>query len=333
MSYAELHCLTNFSFLRGASHPEELVAQAHELGYAALAITDECSLAGVVRAHVEAKKWDLRLIIGSEFQLDDGLRFVLLATDLDEDGRLDLDCRLQHVSLHEIGEQSQALARRLDAHQFVEQDQPIELRAAGALQDTLTAIRLKGSVSEMGHALFPNGERYLRPLATLERLYPPSLRAETLIIAARCAFSLDELRYEYPEEIVPKGETLTSYLRRLTEEGFVRRFPPETTTEAQRAKVRKLIEHELEIIAEAKYEAFFLTVRDVVEFARSKQILCQGRGSAANSAVCYCLGITAVDPSRMEMLFERFEDRFVQLGKVLANEGIEHGLLDRCVHR
>jgi len=178
-----------------------------------------------------------------------------------------------------------------------------------ALQDTLTAIRLKMPVAEVGHALFANGERYLRPLTTLERLYPPEWRAETLAIAARCSFSLDELRYEYPEEIVPKGETPISYLRRLTEEGFIRRFPPQNTTEAQRAKVRKLIEHELEIIAEAKYEAFFLTVYDVVEFARSKKILCQGRGSAANSAVCYCLGITAVDPSRMEMLFERFISR------------------------
>src|SRR5690349_8518242 len=366
MSYAELHCLTNFSFLRGASHPEELVAQAHELGYAALAITDECSLAGVVRAHVEAKKCSLRLLIGSEFRLDDGLRFVLLATDRASYGNLStlitrgrrnapkgsyrltrrdlaegvagclalwlpetepdiesarwLESRFPNASWIAVERLLAADdARRCERLAMIGATTGLPLVAAGdvhmhsrerrALQDTLTAIRLKGSVSEMGRALFPNGERYLRPLATLERLYPAEWRDETLIIAARCAFSLDELRYEYPEEIVPEGETPASYLRRLTEEGFARRFPPETASEAQRAKVRKLIEHELAIIAEAKYEAFFLTVHDVVEFARSKRILCQGRGSAANSAVCYCLGITAVDPSRMEMLFERFISR------------------------
>jgi error-prone DNA polymerase len=366
MSYAELHCLTNFSFLRGASHPEELVARAHELGYAALAITDECSLAGVVRAHVEAKKWNMPLIIGAEFRLDDGLRLVLLATTRASYGNLSAlitrgrrnaakgSYRLTRSDLADGVEGCLALwlpestpdidalrwlsarfpnalwiaverllaaddARRCEELAAIGAALGLPLVAAGdvhmhsrerrALQDALTAIRLKTPVGEAGKALFPNGERYLRPLATLERLYPPEWRAETLGIAARCAFSLDQLRYEYPEEIVPKGETPTSYLRRLTEEGFVRRFPPETTTEAQRAKVRKLVEHELEIIREARYEAFFLTVYDVVEFARSKKILCQGRGSAANSAVCYCLGITAVDPSRMEMLFERFISR------------------------
>ncbi|HXL83107.1 MAG TPA: error-prone DNA polymerase, partial [Casimicrobiaceae bacterium] len=182
-------------------------------------------------------------------------------------------------------------------------------RERRALQDTLTAIRLKTSVAEAGYALHPNGERHLRPLETLRRVYPAAWLAETLAIARRCRFSLDTLRYEYPEEIVPAGETTTSYLRRLTEEGFARRLAPETTPEDKRAKVRKLIEHELAIIAEARYEPFFLTVYDIVKFARSKGILCQGRGSAANSVVCYCLGITAVDPSRMEMLFERFISR------------------------
>jgi error-prone DNA polymerase len=366
MSYAELHCLTNFSFLRGASHPEELVARAHELGYAALAITDECSLAGVVRAHVEAKKCNLPLIIGSEFRLDDGLRFVLLATDRASYGNLsalvtrgrrnatkgsyrltrgdladgiagclalwlpestpDVDaltwlaCRFPNALWIAVErllasddvercEKLAAIGAATGLPLVASGDVHMHSRERRALQDTLTAIRLKTPVAEVGRALFANGERYLRQLATLERLYPPEWRAETLAIAARCDFSLEELRYEYPEEIVPKGETPTSYLRRLTEEGFARRFPPGTSTEAQRTKVRKLIEHELEIIAEAKYEAFFLTVYDVVEFARSKKILCQGRGSAANSAVCYCLGITAVDPSRMEMLFERFISR------------------------
>jgi error-prone DNA polymerase len=368
MPYAELHCVSNFSFLRGASHPEELVARAHELGYAGLAITDECSLAGVARAHVEAKKLGFPLIIGSEFRLDDGLRFVLLATDREGYGNLSAlitrgrrnavkgSYRLTRSDLADGVPGCLALwlpesapdpgveavrwlaarfpralwiaaerllaaddALRCDKLVAIATATALPLMAAGdvhmhirerrALQDTLTAIRLKTSIAKAGFALYANGERYLRPLATLERLYPPAWLAETLAVAARCAFSLDELRYEYPEEIVPEGETPTSYLRRLTEEGFTRRFPPERTTEAQRTKVRKLIEHELKLIAEARYEAFFLTVYDVVEFARSKHILCQGRGSAANSAVCYCLGITAVDPSRMEMLFERFISR------------------------
>ncbi|HTS23536.1 MAG TPA: error-prone DNA polymerase [Casimicrobiaceae bacterium] len=366
MPYAELHCLSNFSFLRGASHPEELVARARELGYAALAITDECSLAGVVRAHVEAKKCSLRLIVGAELRLEDGMRFVLLATSragygnlsaLITRGRRNAEKGCYRLTRGDLAdgiagclalwlpesdpdpEALRWLASRFPQASWIaverlfaaDDDERCErlaaigaaaglpLVAAGdvhmhsrdrrALQDTLTAIRLGKPVRDAGHALFPNGERYLRPLSTLERIYPPAWRAETLGIASRCAFSLDELRYEYPDEIVPKGETPTTYLRRLTEEGFARRFPPQDTTEAQRAKVRKLIEHELRIIAEAKYEAFFLTVHDVVEFARSKEILCQGRGSAANSAVCYCLGITAVDPSRMEMLFERFISR------------------------
>ncbi|HEV8552708.1 MAG TPA: error-prone DNA polymerase [Casimicrobiaceae bacterium] len=366
MSYAELHCISNFTFLRGASHPEELVLRAQELGYAALAITDECSLAGAVRAHVEAKQSKLPLIIGSEFRLEDGLRFVLLATDRASYGNLsalitrgrrnavkgsyrltradiadgvagclalwlpgqspDVD-EARWLSARFPGALWIAAERLLDADDAVRCQKLIAIAgltglplvAAGdvhmharerrGLQDTLTAIRLKTSVAQAGYALHPNGERHLRPLETLQRLYPAAWLAETLAIAARCRFSLEELRYEYPEEIVPPGETPTSYLRRLTEEGFARRFPVATTSEAARAKVRKLIEHELKLIAEARYEAFFLTVYDIVEFARRQKILCQGRGSAANSAVCYCLGITAVDPSRMEMLFERFISR------------------------
>jgi error-prone DNA polymerase len=364
--YAELHCISNFTFLRGASHPEELVARAQELGYAALAITDECSLAGIVRAHVEAKKCSLPLIIGSEFRLDDGLRLVLLATDRESYGRLsalitrgrrnavkgsyrltraDLadgveGCLALWIPAHESdADQARWLMSRfrdslwIAAERLLEADDAarcekiaiiaeslgLPIAAAGdvhmhererrALQDTLTAIRLKTSVAEAGYALHPNGERHLRPLETLRRVYPAAWLAETLTIAGRCRFCLDSLRYEYPEEIVPAGETTTSYLRRLTEEGFASRLPIESTPEDRRAKVRKLIEHELSIIAEARYEPFFLTVYDIVKFARSKGILCQGRGSAANSVVCYCLGITAVDPSRMEMLFERFISR------------------------
>jgi error-prone DNA polymerase len=366
MPYAELHCISNFSFLRGASHPEELVARAHELGYAALAITDECSLAGVVRAHIEAKKCELPLIIGSEFRLDDGLRVVLLATDRESYGLLSAlitrgrrnaekgSYRLTRADLAEgvpgclalwlpgrdpdidearwLGSRFRgtlwiAGERLLDADDAARCEKLVAISAttglavaaAGdvhmharerrALQDTLTAIRLKTSVAEAGYALHPNGERHLRPLETLSRIYPPAWLEQTLAIAERCKFSLDSLRYEYPEEIVPPGETPTSYLRKLTEEGFASRFPAGSTPEDRRRKVRSLIEHELELIAEARYEPFFLTVYDVVDYARKQGILCQGRGSAANSAVCYCLGITAVDPSRMEMLFERFISR------------------------
>ena len=366
MAYAELHCISNFSFLRGASHPEELVARAGEEGYAALAITDECSLAGVVRAHIEAKKCGLKLIIGSEFRLDDGLRLVLLATDRESYGNLAAlvtrgrrsavkgSYRLSRADLGDgiagclalwlpgrvpDADEARWLKPRFREALWIAVERLLEaddaarcadlaaiaatlalpLVAAGdvhmhargrrALQDTLTAIRLKTTVAQAGGALHPNGERHLRPLATLERIYPASWLAETLVVAARCRFSLDELRYEYPEEIVPADETPAAYLRRLTEEGFARRFPAAVTPPKDRAKVRALIERELALIAEKRYEAFFLTVYDIVKFARDNGILCQGRGSAANSAVCYCLGVTEVNPSCTEVLFERFISR------------------------
>ena len=366
MTYAELHCISNFSFLRGASHPEELVARAKEEGYAALAITDECSLAGVVRAHIEAKKCALKLVIGSEFRLDDGLRLVLLATDRESYGNLAAlitrgrrsavkgSYRLSRADLADgvagclalwlpgripDADEARWLKPRFREALWIAVERLLEaddaarcaelaeiasttglpLVAAGdvhmhgrdrrALQDTLTAIRLKTTVAQAGHALHPNGERHLRPLATLERIYPPAWLAETLAMAERCRFSLDELRYEYPEEIVPAGETPAAYLRRLTEEGFARRFPAAVTPPKDRTKVRALIERELALIAEKHYEAFFLTVYDIVKFARDNGILCQGRGSAANSAVCYCLGVTEVNPSCTEVLFERFISR------------------------
>ncbi len=366
MTYAELHCVSNFSFLRGASHPEELVARAKEEGYAALAITDECSLAGVVRAHIEAKKCALKLVIGSEFRLDDGLRLVLLATDRESYGNLTAlitrgrrsavkgSYRLSRADLADgvagclalwlpgrVPDADEvrwlkprfrealwiAVERLLDADDAarcadlaeIASTTGLPLVAAGdvhmhgrdrrALQDTLTAIRLKTTVAQAGHALHPNGERHLRPLTTLARIYPSVWLAETLAIAGRCRFSLDELRYEYPEEIVPAGETPAAYLRRLTEEGFARRFPAAGTHPKDRLKVRALIERELALIAEKRYEAFFLTVYDIVKFARDNSILCQGRGSAANSAVCYCLGVTEVNPSCTEVLFERFISR------------------------
>jgi DNA polymerase III alpha subunit len=174
-------------------------------------------------------------------------------------------------------------------------------RSRRALQDVLTAIRIGQPLQAAGYALYPNGERSLRSLQRLGELYPAPLLAQTLRIAERCTFKLDELRYEYPEEIVPTGETPASHLRALTMQGCAYRWPAGAP-----AAVRESIEHELRLIAELKFEPFFLTVHDIVDYARSQKILCQGRGSAANSTVCYCLRITEVDPSRMSMLFERF---------------------------
>ena len=364
MQYAELHCLSNFTFLRGASAPDELVQRASELGYKALALTDECSLAGVVVAHQAAKQSTvlIKLIIGSEFKLDDGLRLVLLATDREGYGNLaelittgrrrtskgsyhltreDLESGIPGcLALWLAGKDAKstdaiwfdtlfkgrswiAVERLLqaddEAHLFrlsqLSRETGMPLVASGdvhmhermrrPLQDTLTAICLKRPLSECGYALFPNGERHMRPIGKLQRIYPPELLAETVAIAGRCNFSLDSLRYEYPEEMVPAGETPTDYLRRLTYEGFLRRFPqPCAKTDAGKLKVQ--VEHELKLIAEMKVEAFFLTVYDIVEFARGRGILCQGRGSAANSVVCYCLGITEVSPTLTPLLFERF---------------------------
>ncbi|MHB8759841.1 MAG: error-prone DNA polymerase [Thiobacillus sp.] len=358
MSYAELHCLSNFTFLRGASHPEELVARAAELGYTALALTDECSLAGVVRAHTAAKACGMKLLVGSAFTLAEGLRLVVLATDRAGYGalsafithgrrnalkgryRLALDdlasglpgclVLLLPDPLPTLAQARQIAARFprrawLAVERFRASDDAARLaaldalgEAAGlprvaagdvhmhvahrrALQDTLTAIRLGVPLADAGAALHPNGERHLRALSDLATLYPAAWLAETLAVAARCSFSLDELRYEYPEELVPEGETPISHLRRLTEDGLARRFP-----EGPPVKVRALVEHELALIEELRYEPYFLTVHDIVRFARSRGILCQGRGSAANSAVCYALFITEVNPACMDMLFERF---------------------------
>ncbi|MBI3069378.1 MAG: error-prone DNA polymerase, partial [Betaproteobacteria bacterium] len=389
--YAELHCTTNFTFLSGASHPEELVARAHELGYAALAMTDECALAGAVRAHIAARKLGLKLVIGTEIRLADGPRLVLLATDRAGYGNLaELITRGRRRAakgtyrLHQTdlasgvpgclallipesptptlplplrGGGKTSNADHADSHatpfdpnaalanarwlaelfpgrawiaaellygtndraqlarlRELSQASGLPLVAAGdvhmhvrsrrMLQDALTAIRLGLTVQEAGHALHPNAERHLRLRLRLAQSYPPELLAETVRIAGRCSFSLEELRYEYPEELVPAGETALSHLRKLTERGLIGRFPrgvPE--------KVRNLVEKELALIAELRYEAFFLTVHDIVGFARGRGILCQGRGSAANSAVCYCLGITEVDPERTDVLFERFISR------------------------
>ncbi|HEU4620061.1 MAG TPA: error-prone DNA polymerase, partial [Gammaproteobacteria bacterium] len=192
-------------------------------------------------------------------------------------------------------------ARELDLPITAAGDVHMHVRERGPLQDTLTAIRLKTTVDRLGFEAHSNAERHLRGRQELARIYPPELLAESVAIADRVDFSLSELRYAYPRELVPEGRTPATHLRALTEEGLRRRWP-EGTPE----KVRRLVDHELELIGDLEYEPFFLTVNDLVEFARQRGILCQGRGSAANSAVCYALGITEVDPGRMEMLFERF---------------------------
>ncbi len=494
-AYAELHCRSNFSFLTGASSPEELVDRAAALRYAALAVTDECSLSGVVHAYEQATERGLHLIIGCEMRLEPSvggvpMRLVLLATTRRGYGNLsqwittarrraqkghyeartaDLegwaptlphlaglpDClalllptagpvpagtvgqvsrrtddkaasmqaggavgdsgpgagvgggagpRNAALSGHGVIAAAQASAaasiasrapgagrpRARDVREARDGptgDGPLEppvpakspagkraakpapaprpstalsfeslfaqaqwlktwfgtdrawlampllmqgdddevrervkavasatglritavgdvlmaTRAAKPLQDMLTATRLQRTVAESGHALSPNAEAHLRSRARLQALYEPEWLAETLAIAGRCVFSLRELKYEYPEEIVPSGHSPTTWLRTLTQQGATVRFPLGTPD-----RVRNLIEHELALIARLKYEPYFLTVADIVHWARSQGILCQGRGSAANSVVCYCLGVTEVDPARMSVLFERF---------------------------
>ncbi|HEY7929293.1 MAG TPA: PHP domain-containing protein, partial [Steroidobacteraceae bacterium] len=370
--YAELHALSNFSFLRGASHPAELVQQASTLGYRALALTDECSLAGVVRAHEalqdlpEGERKRLRLIIGAQFRTSCGMTLVLLAPSQRAYAQI---CRLitlgrrrspkgeyrlmradfenglcECLALWALPGQPGAIetemqqarwlrdffparswlavelhrgahdAERLLSAQALGQALQLPLVAAGdvhmhererrALQDVLTAIRHGCTVDMAGWRLHPNGERHLRTLTELAQLYPAALLSESVAIAERCSFSLAELRYEYPAELVPPGLTASEHLRALTETGAARRWPGGIP-----ATVRELLERELALIAELRYEHFFLTVEDVVRYAREHHILCQGRGSAANSAVCFALGITDVDPARMSLLFERFISR------------------------
>ena len=360
--YAELHALSNFTFLRGASHPAELIERADELGYRALALTDECSLAGSVRAHVAARDRACRLILGAELALADGQRLVLLATDRRGYGQL---CRLLTQGRRaapkgsylltradlEAGPLDRCLAlwlpaaspdpsqgrwlrerfgtdawiaveRRVDGRDrqriatllqlgaelglgcVASGDVHLHLRERQRLQDVLTAVRLGVPLDAAGLALHANGERHLHSRALLAQRYPPALLAATLDIAERCTFSLEELRYEYPQELVPAGHTPASWLAQLARAGMAQRWPggaPDT--------VQALVARELALIAELGYEPFFLTVEDLVSFARRRGILCQGRGSAANSAVCYCLGITEVDPTRMSLLFERFVSR------------------------
>ena len=496
-AYAELHCRSNFSFLTGASSPEELVERAAALRYTALAVTDECSLSGVVHAYEQATERGLPLIIGTEMRLEPSvggvpMRLVVLATTRrgygnlsqwitlarrradkgryeartsDLEGRVPtlphlaglpdclvlllptagpvpmealepgasggaagstvrisvnegpssgrasttagaapVDARLSGMSVIAAAQASAAAAiasntpgagrprgrETRETRDGPSGDGPLEsptppklasqvrakraarplppprpstvlsfeslfaqaqwlrtwigedrvwlampllmqgdddevrervksvaaasglritavgdvlmaTRAAKALQDVLTATRLRRTVAECGHALSPNAEAHLRGRARLQSLYEPEWLAETVAIAGLCRFSLGELKYEYPQEIVPDGYTPTKWLRALTESGAAKRFPTGVP-----GKVLGLIEYELKLIERLKYEAYFLTVADIIAWARAHGILCQGRGSAANSAVCYCLGVTEVDPDKAEVLFERF---------------------------
>ena len=361
--YAELHCLTNYSFLRAASHPEELVQRAVDLRYDALAITDRHSLAGVVRAHAAAKPLGLKLLIGAEITPRDSSPVILLATNRRGYGRLARlltlgkrraskgECQLSFNDIADHsegllagilldqdqpeqqlpdlnrwrgawGDRCSVLARLnhgphddwlLARYQQISEQSQLPLAACNSvlyheparryLHDVLTAIRSGCTVAELGRQRQPNGDRHLKPGDEHRRAFADCLAAveRTVEIAGRCQFSLDELRYEYPEELSPRGETPLAWLTQLTWTGARERYP-----DGLPDKVRNLIEHELRLIEQLHYEAYFLTVWDLVRFARSRGILCQGRGSAANSVVCYCLGVTSVDPDRIDVLFERF---------------------------
>jgi error-prone DNA polymerase len=375
-AYAELFCLSNFTFLHGASHAEELAERAFQLGYSGLAITDECSLAGVVRAHVAAKAVGLPLVVGSYLQLRNAngtptFGLILLAQNREGYGNLcelitlartrapkgeyrltphDLsrpdrenahlrgmpDCLAILVPEFPANEEvleaqiewlNETFAGRAwvglvlhqramdDIHrgvlEYVAGKQNVAVVALGQvvmhvrsrkpLQDTMTAIRVGRPVHECGYELAPNAEQHLRSRLRIANLYPDHTVRETISVLSRCSFSLDELKYEYPDELVTEGLTPTQYLRQETYIGAQRRFPSGIPFDVQ-----EQIEHELALIADLEYEPYFLTVYDIVRYARSQHILCQGRGSAANSAVCFCLGVTEVDPARGKMLFERF---------------------------
>ncbi|MCC5864595.1 MAG: error-prone DNA polymerase [Wenzhouxiangella sp.] len=376
--YAELHALSTFSFRRSAAMPAELVKRAAALGYRALALTDECSMAGIVRAHEAARELGLKLIVGTEIRIEQGPHLVMLAptqaaytqlcrlittarrragkgeyrvfwedletnssdilaiwkaqmpddsvvgdvaptdgfdhrpktTDIRAGQRLKRlfgdHLWLGATRLLAPGERAwfrelDVLGQTLNIPRLACGDVRMPHRSRRALLDVLTALHENRSLADCGLALAANGERHLRPLDSLARLYPLDWLEETVRLAERCDFSLDRLEYRYPRELAPAPLTPARHLRRLTLDGLRKRYgdtPPEN--------VRAIVARELKLIEEMGVEAFFLTVHDVVRFARSRGILCQGRGSAANSAVCYCLGITEVDPARQQLLFERF---------------------------
>lgn len=360
MRYAHLHTITNFTFLTGASHPGEYVYESHSLGYDAIAITDECSLAGIVKAFVAAEEVNTKLIIGSRFTLSNGMQliaivpsraayaelsgFITLARRRAVKGEYeahfeDLRFRLRSCLIIWVAQRNETISDEIAAelnnafkgrlwiginhrlhggeHQDFERwlalsnEKDIPLVACGEalmhcadrkpLQDTVTAIRHCKPLQDMASELELNGEAYLKSFHQLAKLYPPELLEETCKIAERCYFSMTELRYQYPRELVPDNVTPIQHLRNLVAEGMLQRWPngvPEW--------IEELIEKELSIIEILEYEFYFLTVHDIVRFARQQRILCQGRGSAANSVVCYCLFITEIAPGQIGVLFERF---------------------------
>jgi error-prone DNA polymerase len=360
--YVELQCASHFSLLRGASSPGELFEEAARLGYRALAICDRNSLAGTVRAHIAAKAVGVRLIIGCELVLRDGMTILVYPTDRAAYGRL---CRLLSLGkaragkgecdldLADLAAHAQGLIAILvpdgadeltalqlkkvagvfgaDAHMALTlrrrpgdalrlHELEILARQAGVtpvvtnrvlfhekarrlLQDVLTCIREKTTIDDVGFRRDRHADRYLKAPGEMQRLFPrhAAALAASVAIAARCGFSLDELAYQYPHEVVEAGRTAQETLERLTWEGAARRFADGVTPD-----VRKVLRHELDLIGQLGYAPYFLTVNSIVAYARSQDILCQGRGSAANSAVCYVLGITSIDPDRNDLLFERF---------------------------
>ncbi|RMG19420.1 MAG: DNA polymerase III subunit alpha [Deltaproteobacteria bacterium] len=354
MNHAALYCKSNFSFLEGASHPEELVERAHDLGLAALCLTDRDGVYGAVRAHVRARELGLKLVHGAQVQLDDGHRVLLLARDrrgwaklcrLISEGRLRSEKGHSSVSREALCEASEGLLAlwfegpaedlkeafgdalyalvlrhreedevpRERAHRAAAKALGVPIvagrevlyhqRARRPLQDVLACIRAGVRVDAAGYVIRPNAEHDLLPPQGFARLYEddPAAVERTLEVVERCTFSLDQLRYRYPSERLPSGMTSSEWLRRLTFEGARWRYGGRVPE-----GVRLQLERELRLIDELDYPGYFLTMWEIVEYCRARGILCQGRGSAANSAVCYCLGITAVDPVRMDLLFERF---------------------------
>ncbi len=365
--YAELQVTSNFSFLRGASHPEELAVTAAALGHRAFAVTDRNSLSGIVRAHKAAKVVGIRFIPACRLDLRDGTSLLCFPTDRTAYGRLSRlltigkrragkgECQLDYADVTAHGEgqlvialppagppdtldaafaafltrlatdfpgraylaaqhlyrgddakrlqRLAALAARHDLPLVATNDVLYHVPERRALQDVVTCIREGCTIAEAGFRLNANAERHLKPAAEMRRLFRDHTTAVTRSceIAERCRFNLDELRYEYPDEIVPAGRTPQEHLADLAWQGAAWRYPdgvPDAVSER--------IAHELRLVDELHYAPYFLTVHDIVRFARSRGILCQGRGSAANSAVCYCLGVTAVDPTKIDLLFERF---------------------------
>jgi error-prone DNA polymerase len=363
MSYVEFLTASAFSFLEGAAHPETLVARAAELGHAGIGIADVNTLAGVVQAHVAAKKFLVRLVVGCRLVLVDAPDLVCYPENRAAWGRLCRlltlgkgrakkgDCALQFADVlaHAQGQvfiavpppvlddafaawlreaaaklrgqvyvaairryaaddeqrlrDLQALAQAARVKMVAANDVLYHAPEARALQDVLRCIKHGCTIADAGYLLEPHGERHLKPPEEMARLfakYPEAMAAQAEILA-RAKFSLDEITYEYPDEPVPEGVTPDEHLADLVRAGAQNRYGGATP-----AHVQAMLEKELRVIAQLDYARYFLTVNDIVQFARSQKILCQGRGSAANSAVCYVLGITAVDPAESDLLFERF---------------------------